>query len=369
MRMAAPAGSLASARTGGTDALRQAKPEEKEKKLQRSFASPYIARFAASGIVAQRAAKEEKRPPRNPEGRTDLSSDIAGEIQSNKSTGSPLPPSVRQFMELRFRADFSKVRIHADDNAARLSKQLNAHAFTVGHDIFFGRDRFKPDNPEGRELIAHELAHTIQQGAAVQRSTGEGSGESVSLGESTGISERAAVAAQRRAIGHGPDAIAHSATALVRMTSSSSGPTRETVAAASEDGKRMYTTADGKTVELPDDMTDEDAARLEAEARAAQKKLGKGPPPQPVPDVKKLVKKEEKKDQPKPKAKAGKIEKGKGKAALKPGAAASAVLKAVSSSKVAQYLAAKGAPVLLRGVGMLRKLRQNEQTHDDAPKS
>ncbi|MGA7215328.1 MAG: DUF4157 domain-containing protein, partial [Terrimicrobiaceae bacterium] len=174
MRMAAPAGSLASARTGGTDALRQAKPEEKEKKLQRSFASPYIARFAASGVVAQRAAKEEKRPPRNPEGRTDLSSDIAGEIQSNKSTGSPLPPSVRQFMELRFRADFSKVRIHADDNAARLSKQLNAHAFTVGHDIFFGRDRFKPDNPEGRELIAHELAHTIQQGAAVQRSTGEG---------------------------------------------------------------------------------------------------------------------------------------------------------------------------------------------------
>ena len=67
-----------------------------------------------------------------------------------------------------------------------------------------------------------------------------------------------------------------------------------------------------------------------------------------MPDVKKLVKKEEKKDQPKPKAKAGKIEKGKGKTALKPGAAASAVLKAVSSSKVAQYLAAKGAAVAPR---------------------
>jgi hypothetical protein len=64
------------------------------------------------------------------------------------------------------------------------------------------------------------------------------------------------------------------------------------VAASSDEEKRMYRTADGKMVELPDDMTAEDAAKLEAEARVAQKKLGKAPPPQPVPDVKKLVKKE-----------------------------------------------------------------------------
>jgi hypothetical protein len=83
-----------------------------------------------------------------------------------------------------------------------------------------------------------------------------------------------------------------------------------------------------------------------------------------VPDVKKLAKKEEKKDKPKPKAKKG--ERGRGKPAPKRGAAVTALLKAVSSSKVAQYLAAKGAPVLLKGIGMLRKLTQNEQTHDDA---
>src|SRR5262249_36029098 len=99
--------------------------------------------------------------------------------------------------------------------------------------------------------------------------------------------------------------------------------------------------------------------------RAAQKKLGKGPLPQPVPDVKKLARKEEKKAAHKPEAKGKRGDRGKGKVAPKAGGAATAVLK-VGPGNVAQYLAAKGAPVLLRGVGVLQKLRQNEQTHDDA---
>ncbi len=127
----------------------------------------------------------------------------------------------------------------------------------------------------------------------------------------------------------------------------------------------MYMTGDGKTVELPPDMTVEEVIKLEAQARAALQKLGKGPPPQPVPDVRKLVRKEEKKDKPKPPAKGEKPKK-LGKGGAKAGAAVSAVLKAVGSSKVAQFLAAKAAPVLAKGAGALQKLRQNEQTHDDA---
>src|SRR5262249_50056443 len=136
-------------------------------------------------------------------------------------------------------------------------------------------------------------------------------------------------------------------------------------AATSAGGKRLYRTSAGNMVELPPDMTVEDAIRLEAEAKAAQAQLGKGPPPQPVPDVTKLARKEEKKEKPKPTAGGKKDETGKGKAAPKAGGAATAQLK-VGFSKVAQYLAAKGTPVLLKGVGMLQRLRQNEQTHDDA---
>ncbi|HBB95857.1 MAG TPA: hypothetical protein DC054_10740 [Blastocatellia bacterium] len=84
--------------------------------------------------------------------------------------GSPLPSSVRSHMEPRFGANFGNVRVHTGDSAAQQSASLNARAFTVGDHIFFGKEKYQPQSPSGRELIAHELTHTIQQGAAVQRS-------------------------------------------------------------------------------------------------------------------------------------------------------------------------------------------------------
>jgi len=84
--------------------------------------------------------------------------------------GSPLPKPVRSFMEPRFGASFGNVRIHTGEAAAQQSAALSAHAFTVGEHVFFGRNQFQPETASGRELIAHELTHTIQQGAAIQRS-------------------------------------------------------------------------------------------------------------------------------------------------------------------------------------------------------
>lgn len=84
------------------------------------------------------------------------------------SSGQPLPRSLRRDMEPRFQADFSEVRVHTGEVAARASRRLNAAAFTAGRDVFFGRGSFQPEAPAGRQLIAHELAHTIQQGAARQ---------------------------------------------------------------------------------------------------------------------------------------------------------------------------------------------------------
>ena len=83
--------------------------------------------------------------------------------------GQTLGAEVRKFMEPRFGASFGGVRIHTDDTAAHLSQQMQARAFTVGNQIFFGSGQFRPDSSEGRELIAHELTHTLQQGAATQQ--------------------------------------------------------------------------------------------------------------------------------------------------------------------------------------------------------
>src|SRR5436190_24162735 len=74
---------------------------------------------------------------------------------------------------------------------------------------------------------------------------------------------------------------------------------RQAQPAPSDSGKQMFRTSDGKLVELPPDVTVEEAAQLEAEAKAAEKHLGKGPPPRPVPDVKKIPGKEVKKEAPK----------------------------------------------------------------------
>lgn len=88
--------------------------------------------------------------------------------------GQPLAPALRRFMEPRFGADFGAVRVHTDAQAALASRRLAARAFTSGQHIFFGAGQYQPESASGRELIAHELAHTVQQGAAprvpVQRS-------------------------------------------------------------------------------------------------------------------------------------------------------------------------------------------------------
>lgn len=99
--------------------------------------------------------------------------DTAARIRARLAGGRPLPQPLRRYMEPRFGADFGAVRIHTDGEAALLNRRLAARAFTTGEHVFFGEGQFQPDTEAGRELVAHELAHTVQQGAAprtVQRS-------------------------------------------------------------------------------------------------------------------------------------------------------------------------------------------------------
>ena len=83
-----------------------------------------------------------------------------------RSTGEPLNSSIRAPMESSFRHDFSRVRVHTGADGARAAEALNAHAYTVGHDIVFGAGEFNPGTPAGRQLLAHELTHVVQQSTA-----------------------------------------------------------------------------------------------------------------------------------------------------------------------------------------------------------
>jgi hypothetical protein len=88
------------------------------------------------------------------------------------SHGQPLDPATRALMEAGFGHDFSKVRVHTDSKANASAQAINALAYTAGSDVVFGAGRYAPDTPQGRRLLAHELAHTIQQAPGIARQAG-----------------------------------------------------------------------------------------------------------------------------------------------------------------------------------------------------
>ncbi len=79
------------------------------------------------------------------------------------SGGQPLDRATRGFFEPRLNHDLSAVRIHANDTAAGSARAVDAKAYTIGNDIVFGRDEYRPGTESGKHLLAHELAHVTQQ--------------------------------------------------------------------------------------------------------------------------------------------------------------------------------------------------------------
>jgi hypothetical protein len=88
---------------------------------------------------------------------------LEAQVSALRGGGQPLPKSVRNFFEPRFGADFSRVRVHTGAQAVKPAWRLNARAFTVGRNIGFGTGQYAPHTEEGKKLLAHELAHVVQQ--------------------------------------------------------------------------------------------------------------------------------------------------------------------------------------------------------------
>jgi hypothetical protein len=93
------------------------------------------------------------------DGNREAGGDLENRLNSSKGGGSPLPDDVRSFMEPRFGADFSQVRVHTGNNAVQMNRDLNAKAFTYKQDVYFGAG----NAPAKDALTAHELTHVMQQ--------------------------------------------------------------------------------------------------------------------------------------------------------------------------------------------------------------
>jgi len=123
-------------------------------------ASPAIQRRCADCEEREEKLIKTMRMPAAPTG-DELGASAAASAATRG--GTPLSTDLRAYFEPRFGHDFRDVRIHSDANAAESARSRDARAYTLGNDIVFGQDEYKPHMPSGQHLLAHELTHVVQQ--------------------------------------------------------------------------------------------------------------------------------------------------------------------------------------------------------------
>lgn len=114
----------------------------------------------------------------------------AAAISHSRQGGNVLPHHTRRHFESAFGSDLSAVRVHNDTRHNHVARSLNAKAFTVGSDIFFGQGHYKPGSRDGDRLLAHELTHVMQQSSGKVRARQAGAG--VQMGETNDPHEQEA---------------------------------------------------------------------------------------------------------------------------------------------------------------------------------
>jgi hypothetical protein len=174
--------------TGETEEKLQRQPRDEEEAMRRQPVEKDDEKLRMKPMEEDKeevTLQAKEAPGHTPKVRAGL----ASRIQALRGGGRPLPESVRAFFEHRFGCDFSNVRVHTGADAADLARSINARAFTVGCDIVFGSNEYAPQRTTGWQLLAHELTHVVQQGAARGiKSVGPASASSARAGDTAGRS-------------------------------------------------------------------------------------------------------------------------------------------------------------------------------------
>ena len=118
----------------------------------------------AGRLLQRKIAKRLQRKQANAQGVADGAGHAIEAAAS--SVGSTLPSGLQGQFERSLGADLSGVRVHAGERSASAAEAVSARAYTVGQDIHFGRGQYDPSSSDGKHLLAHEVAHTVQQSGA-----------------------------------------------------------------------------------------------------------------------------------------------------------------------------------------------------------
>ncbi len=170
MRMPEPSVQRQEEEETGSEELEPQPMEEEEEEEEETLQTKPLAEQITPLVQRQTEPMEEEEEEETLQTKTTsgqpptVSSSLHNRITALQGGGQPLPQSERAFFEPRFGADFSQVRIHTNSRAAETARAVNARAFTLGQDLVFGAGQYKPCKSAGRRLLAHELAHVVQQG-------------------------------------------------------------------------------------------------------------------------------------------------------------------------------------------------------------
>ncbi len=128
------------------------------------------AQCASGGPLCPKCAEEKKLDiQRKSESLASSDSSVPDNYVSSMGPGQPLDKATRDYFEPRFETDFSHIRIHTGSKAEKSASAINAHAYTLGNSVVFGRGQYQPQTIQGKRLLAHELTHTMQQNGKVGR--------------------------------------------------------------------------------------------------------------------------------------------------------------------------------------------------------
>jgi len=135
-----------------------------------------------------------KKPPPQRRSAADLDGSRAPDnvMEVLRSSGQPLEPATRAYMEPRFAHDFSDVRVHTDPRAAESARHVGAVAYAAGRNVVFGAGQYSPGTHEGRLTLAHELAHVVQQQGRSTIWQAKRAAETLAIGPSRDAAEQEA---------------------------------------------------------------------------------------------------------------------------------------------------------------------------------
>lgn len=157
----------------GPGILRQARTQPQDSTMSRPIPGSHPAPHGLlqlQSLYGNRRVQRLMTRARQAQGEADVDPEVESTIERARGGGQPLDRGVRAQMESAFGADFQGVRIHTGAEAHSLNRAVSAVAFTTGKDIFFNNGAYDPNSAGGRELLAHELTHVVQQaGYGVRR--------------------------------------------------------------------------------------------------------------------------------------------------------------------------------------------------------